>query len=54
MVAWLFLAMSLAGAWLTFNVYRPHYASGRLALATLLFCRYLARRDERASVSAAS
>jgi hypothetical protein len=33
---WLFLAVSLVGAWLTYNVYRPHYASGRLALASFI------------------
>jgi hypothetical protein len=27
MVAWLFLAMSLAGAWLTYNVYRREASS---------------------------
>jgi len=32
MISWLFLAVALAGAWLTFNVYRPHYARGRLAI----------------------
>jgi acetyl esterase/lipase len=33
---WLFLAVSSVGAWLTYNVYRPHYASGRLALASFI------------------
>jgi hypothetical protein len=57
----------LVGAWLTYNVYRPHYASGRLAplrgelvlagverFLALLYGRYLVRRDERPSVSVAS
>ncbi len=29
MIAWFFLAVSLTGAWLTYNVYRPHDVGGR-------------------------
>jgi acetyl esterase/lipase len=36
MIAWFFLAVSLIGAWLTYNVYRPHYVSGRLALLSFV------------------
>jgi acetyl esterase/lipase len=32
MISWLFFVVSLIGGWLTLNVYRPHYASGRLAI----------------------
>jgi acetyl esterase/lipase len=31
-VSWLFLALSLSGAWFTFNVYRPRYANRHLAV----------------------
>src|ERR1043166_8389138 len=30
-MAWIFLAVSLVGAWLTYNAYRPRYAGGRRA-----------------------
>ena len=32
MISGIFLLVSLLGAWLTFNVYRPHYATGRRAV----------------------
>jgi len=32
MISAIFLLASLVGAWLTFNVYRPHYATGRRAI----------------------